>query len=134
MSLQKTEIKDGKYFQFGNARMEKGETICLKSEFDYIRNNGTKFVGRYILLVIAATPDDKLRYGVICGKKYSKKAVARNRARRLIKESYRLLKNGINKPVHFVFIARVAMKGKKMQDIQKEMLYLFKKAEIWQEN
>ena len=117
--------------QFGKAELKRGDTLSLKSEFDQLRNNGTKYVGRYMLLVTSPPPDSKLRFGIICGKKYSNKAVLRNRARRLLKEAFRLLKNRV-KPVHCIFIARVAIKHAKMQDVQKDMLKLLKKADIWQ--
>ena len=84
-----------------------------------------------MLLVTSPTTDSKLRFGIICGKKYSKKAVLRNRARRLLKEAFRLLRSRV-KPVHCIFIARVAIKHVKMQDVQNDMLKLLKKAKIWQ--
>ena len=117
--------------QFGKAGLKRGDTLHLKSEFSQVRENGKKYVGRYMLLVTSPSPDGNLRFGIICGKKYSKKAVLRNRARRLLKESFRTLKTGV-KPVHCIFIARVAMKKKKMQEIQNDMLKLLKKAKIWQ--
>ena len=45
-----------------------------------------------MLVVTAPAPDGLRRCGVICGKKYSLLAVERNRARRLLWESFRLLK------------------------------------------
>ena len=100
--------------QFGKADINRTEMLRLKSEFNYVRDKGTKYVGRYMLLVTSPTPDEKLRFGIICGKKYSKKAVLRNRARRLLKEAFRLLKSRV-KPAHCLFITRIAMKDVKMQ-------------------
>lgn len=48
-----------------------------------------------MLVVTAPAPDGLRRCGVICGKKYSLLAVERNRARRLLWESFRLLKQEI---------------------------------------
>ncbi len=132
MVSKKLENKMREPLQFGKAELKRGDTLSLKSEFDQLRKNGTKYVGRYMLLVTSPPPDSKLRFGIICGKKYSKKAVLRNRARRLLKEAFRLLKSRVNQ-VHCIFIARVAIKHAKMQDVQKDMLKLLKKAKIWKD-
>jgi len=132
--LSENSIKENaKQKHSGKAGFKKGDTLSLKSEFDQVRKCGKKFVGRYILLVASPPADGKLRFGIICGRKYSKKAVLRNRARRLIKESFRLLKSRI-RPTHCVFIARAAMSGQKMQVIQKDMKRLLKKAELLTES
>jgi ribonuclease P protein component len=126
----KPKEKSGfKPLQFGRATLGRNDTIGLKSEFDYVRRQGEKHVGRRMLLVVAPTPDGDLRFGIICGKKYSKKAVLRNRARRLLKESFRLLKNRV-RPVHCLFIARNAMRNTGLAEVQKEMLWLLDKARI----
>ncbi len=106
------------------------ERLKLKSEFDYVRQHGIKYVGRLFLLVIAKAPDQRLRLGVICGLKFDKRAVARNRARRLIKESFRHEKVQIS-PAYLIFIPRRRIIDKKLQDVQKEMRYLLKKADLW---
>jgi ribonuclease P protein component len=118
-----------KPLQFGKATLERNDTLGLKSEFDYVRRSGKKYVGRRMLLVVAPTPDGDLRFGIICGKKYSKKAVLRNRARRLLKESFRLLKNRVT-PVHCLFITRMSMMNLGLKEVQKEMLWLLDKSGI----
>jgi len=97
--------------------------------FNFVKQNGRKFVGRYMLLVVAPTDEEHVRIGIICGKKYSKRAVTRNRARRLVKESFRLIKNGI-KTSHCLFIIRQKMKSAKMPEVQKEMIWLMHKASL----
>ncbi len=116
--------------QYGKATLKSDNMLRLKSEFDFVRENGTKLVGKYFLLVYAKSPDDKLRIGVICGRKFSKKAVLRNRARRLIKESFRLPKAQIVDS-HIIFIPRQRIMDKKLQEIQAEMIKLLVKAGIW---
>jgi len=117
--------------QIGSGKLDSKETLKLKSEFDQVRENGVKYVGKYMLLVSAPSPDEELRFGIICGRKYSKKAVLRNRARRLLKESYRLLKNGF-KTKHCVFIARQSMKNKSLFEIEKDMIMVIGKAKMWE--
>jgi ribonuclease P protein component len=107
--------------------ISKDNKLRLKSEFDYVRRDGVKYVGKYMLLVSAPSIDGKLRCGVICGKKYSNLAVKRNRARRLLWESFRLVKDQI-KTAHLVMIPRWRMVSAKRQEIQQEMMFLAKKA------
>jgi len=107
--------------------LKSSDKINLKSEFDYIRNNGTKLVGRYFLLVYAKTPDERLRAGVICSKKYDKRAVRRNWARRLLWESFRQLKHRVE-PCHLVMITRKLIGSQKQPEVEREMKYLLKKA------
>ncbi len=81
-----------------------------------------------MILVVAETPDEMLKNGVVCGRKFSTKAVERNRARRLIWESFRLKKTEIE-PCHMVVIPRKAIAATKQQQVQKEMEYLLNKAQ-----
>ena len=116
--------------QYGKATFKSDEMLRLKSEFDFVRQNGTKLVGKYFLLVYAKAPDKKLRIGVICGRKFNNKAVIRNRARRLIKESFRLLKAQIATSF-IIFIPRQKIMKQHLQEVQTEMIKLLVKAGIW---
>ncbi|MFA6479799.1 MAG: ribonuclease P protein component [Victivallaceae bacterium] len=107
--------------------LKSSDKLRLKSEFDYVREHGRKFVGGLFILVVAPSPDDKLRCGVICGKKYNKKAVTRNRARRLLWESFRMLKTNLAH-AHLVMIPRQRMMESKQQEVQEQMQNLFKKS------
>lgn len=107
--------------------LKSSDKLRLKSEFDYVREHGRKFVSGLFILVVADTPDGKLRCGVICGKKYSKKAVTRNRARRLLWESFRMLKPDINQ-AHLIMIPRQKMMTVKQQEVQAQLQWLLKKS------
>ncbi|MDD3118839.1 MAG: ribonuclease P protein component [Victivallales bacterium] len=102
--------------------------LRLGSEFAYVRKKGHKQVGRLMILVIAAAPDAGLKTGVVCGRKFSSRAVDRNRARRLVWESFRLLKTEIE-PCHMVVIPRKAIAGCRQPQVQKEMEYLLRRAQ-----
>jgi len=101
--------------------------LRLGSDFGYLRSNGIKYVGRMIILAVAEAPDDTLKCGVVCGRKFSKKAVIRNRMRRLAWESFRMLKTEIE-PCHMVVIPRKMMTEAMQPQVQKEMKYLLRKA------
>ncbi|MDD4818494.1 MAG: ribonuclease P protein component [Victivallaceae bacterium] len=94
--------------------------LRLKSEFDYLRSSGRKTVARSFVLVAAPSPDGTLRCGVVCSKKYSLLAVKRNRARRLLYESFRLLHDEFA-PTWLLLIPRSQMAERKCQEVVQEM-------------
>ena len=73
-------------------RLRKQDKIHLKSQFDQIRRDGKKFLASGVVAVVAPSPEGRLECGVICSRKYSLLSVTRNRARRLLWESFRMLK------------------------------------------
>ena len=101
-------------------QLRKPDKLRFKSEFDQVRLKGAKLVGRGVLLVHAPAPDDLLRCGVICGKKYSLLSVKRNRARRLCWESFRLLKEYLP-AIRLIVIPRRRMEKYRRQDVTREM-------------
>ena len=105
----------------------KTDKIRFKSEFDQIRQNGEKLVGSSMLVVYAPALDNRLRCGVICGKKYSLLAVKRNRARRLLWESFRLLKGSIEVR-HLLLIPRRRMEKADRRQVTRELAGLLAKA------
>jgi ribonuclease P protein component len=116
--------------QVGLAGIGKGDYLRRQSEFDYVRANGTTLAGRLIVINIVSAPDNKVRIGIIVSKGYSRKAVHRNRARRLIRESFRLLRTGIRPPVWIIVIARRQLFSLKVQDVQGEFVQLLADAKV----
>ena len=112
-------------------RLKKREKLRFKSQFDQIRCDGVKSVAPGMVVVVAPSPENRLECGVICSKKYSLLAVVRNRARRLVWESFRMLKPMI-KPCRLVFIPRQRIKTAKCADVQREMQKLLKKLDMIQ--
>ena len=107
--------------------LRKEDKIVLKAEFDLVRNAGKKYVGPTLVAVVC--PDERVRCGVVCGKKYSLLAVKRNRARRLLWESFRLLKPYLQ-PCRIVLIPRKGLMSAKCQNTQKELAKLLTKAGV----
>ena len=70
------------------------------------------------------------RVGLSVGKKLGG-AVGRNRAKRLLREGYRAVKAaGVKTGFLIVLAAREEIKGKKAQDVQREMLKLFRRLDM----
>ena len=102
--------------------LKKEDKLKLKSEFENVRFHGEKIVSKGFLTVVAKNCNgvSGVRCGVICSRKYSVLAVRRNRARRLLFESFRLLKNDIQ-PCHIVLIPRKRMMDYKLDDTISEL-------------
>ncbi len=103
--------------------------LRLKSEFDYLRGSGRKTVARSFVLIAAPSPDGSLRCGVVCSKKYSLLAVRRNRARRLLYESFRLLHDEFA-PAWILLIPRAQIAERKCQEVIQEMSIAMRKAGV----
>ena len=112
-------------------RLRKQEKLRTRKDFDALKEHGKACRDPFFtVLVQAAGPDDPVRitrYGVICSRKLHHSAVIRNRARRLIAETFRLSKENIL-PCSIVVIPRRAIFGAKQQEVQEHLLRTLKKA------
>lgn len=78
----------------------------------------------------AGTPP---KLGVITSKKIGG-AVVRSRARRLLRESFRLHQHDLARPVEMVLIARNSIAGKNFAGVEKDYLAVLKRAGLRVEN
>jgi ribonuclease P protein component len=67
------------------------------------------------------------RLGVVTSRKLGG-AVVRNRARRLLRESFRLHQQELAEPVDLVLVARASIVGKRFADVEKDCLTGLRKA------
>lgn len=111
--------------------LRKQEKLRTRKDFDALKEHGKACRDPFFtVLVQAAEPDSPLqipRYGVICSRKLHHSAVIRNRARRLISETFRLSKENIL-PCSILVIPRRAIFGARQQEVQEHLLRTLKKA------
>ncbi len=69
------------------------------------------------------------RLGVVTGGRIGG-AVARNRARRLLRESFRLHQHQFAAPVDLVLVARPSITGKTFAEVEKDFLTTLRKARL----
>ena len=74
---------------------------------------------------------DYPRLGMVVSKKQiGKKSVVRHRARRLLRESFRLLQNKISKPVDVVLVARKGINDCRQGEVERELMRMLRRAGV----
>lgn len=109
--------------------MKDTKTLKLNKDFRRLYYRGKSCVCRNIVLYCMKNRKASNRLGITCGKAVGK-AVARNRAKRLVREGYRLLEDKLARGYDFVIVVRSAAAGKKLNDIYGDMLYAVKKLDL----
>jgi len=74
-------------------------------------------------------PDATMHAGVVVSKKSFHDATDRNRAKRLMREAFRLLAKDAKVPdsTDWIFIGRAALRGKRCSQVMDEMKWMFSK-------
>ena len=89
--------------------------------------------GSHLMVMIVRKSKGDLRVGFVCGKKVGN-AVKRNRARRLLKENFRLFSANLQPGYDVIFIARPPMNEADFVSVRKTMEKLLLKAGILRYN
>lgn len=102
--------------------------ITKKNDYREVYNKGTVFKNRELVLwKLKKEKFGKTRIGYSVGKRFGT-AVERNRAKRLLKEVYRLNKGNIKEGYDLVVVARGALKRKSFSEAESSFLNVLSKA------
>lgn len=114
--------------------MRKIDTIKKNYQFKYILSKGKFYRGTYITLYVKENTLNKNVIGIAVNTKLGK-AVKRNKAKRLIRENYRLLKDSliIGNNLVFLWNKNVDLEKAQFSCIKIDMIKLFKKAELFKD-
>ena len=122
--------------EIGRSSLRKQDKLRTRKDFDALKEHGKACRDPFFTVLVQAAepgnPVQNLRYGIICSRKLHHSAVVRNRARRLITETFRLCKESIL-PCGILVIPRRAIFGAKQQEVQEHLLRTLKKAGLIRE-
>jgi len=109
--------------------MLKPNVLRKQSDFQAIYNKGRSAGSRYIVLFSKPNGLEYRRIAFLASKKVGN-SVARNRARRLMRESYRSLSDSLLNGYDYIFIARNTINDSKCADVKKSIEAAAKKTGV----
>ena len=90
--------------------------------------------GRFLVIFLRSAPDADRRLGVVTSRRTLPSAVSRNRARRLMREAFRLNRAHLQPDVDVLLLARGRIEHVKRQDVEADFRTTCRRAGIWKEN
>jgi len=108
------------------------KTLRKREDFERVRREGTRQRGRYCIAQAAPNGDpQRVRVGIVAGRSVGR-AVKRNRARRLLRESVRLLAPAIAGGWDIVLVAQptIITERARMQDVKDDVQCVLKQLQI----
>ncbi|EEF59915.1 ribonuclease P protein component [Pedosphaera parvula] len=109
-----------------------GRNMRLKQSRDFsrVRQQGRRMpYGCLIANWMVLPPGSPMRLGVITAKKLGN-AVVRARARRLLREAFRLHQHDLSQPVDLVLVAQRTIVGKGFAAVEADFLAMLRKARL----
>ncbi len=110
--------------------LSKENRIKKKKDFERIFKEGRGFKEDFLFLKIAKNNLKISRFGFIVGKNFSKKAVLRNKIKRILRELVRIKLDKIKKGIDGILIAQPGFTEKDFQETEEIINQIFKKAKI----
>jgi ribonuclease P protein component len=99
-------------------------------EFAAVRQTGKRLTNGCLVVNWKALPNDaSSRIGIITSRRVGS-AVVRSRARRLLREAFRLHQHDLVQPVMLVLVARPSIAGKPLSDVERDFLGAMRHARL----
>jgi ribonuclease P protein component len=115
-------------------RLGRSMRLAQSRDFARVRQAGERLVLGCLIANWHKLPDGAApKLGVVTSKKIGG-AVQRNRARRLLRESFRLHQHELAQPVELVLVARNSIAGKNLAGVEKDYLAALRRAGLWRVN
>ena len=112
-------------------RLGRASRLAQSRDFARVRQAGERLAHGCLIANWNKLPEDAPpKLGVVTSKKIGG-AVARSRARRLLRESFRRHQHELSQPVELVLVARNSIAGKDFAAVEKDFLAALKRAGLW---
>jgi ribonuclease P protein component len=109
-------------------RLSRATRVTQSRDFLRIRQQGERLAQGCLVANWNKLPDGASpKLGVVTSRKIGG-AVQRTRARRLLRESFRLHQHEFLQPVELILVARNSIAGKKFADVEKDFLMSLRRA------
>ena len=98
------------------------------ARYKRVFDRGRSIRGRLLVAWRSSAPDADRLAGVVVSKKSFRHAVDRNRAKRLMREAFRLLvkEGAAPEKTEWVFVGRASLRGKTCEDVERELRWAFR--------
>lgn len=106
--------------------MKHTETLKLNRDFRRLYSRGKSFASGYVVVYCTKNRKNSNRLGFTVSKTIGN-AVTRNRAKRLMRESYRLMEDRIKIGYDIIIVARTRIVGKTFAQVKKDTEYSLRK-------
>jgi ribonuclease P protein component len=111
-------------------RLGRKSRLAQSRDFARVRQSGQRLPLGCLIANWNALPDGSApRLGIVTSKKIGG-AVARSRARRLLRESFRRHQHELTRPVELVLVARNSIAGKGLAHVEKDFLAVLRRASL----
>lgn len=117
------------------AEFGRDKRVRWSAEFARVKTEGSRMVKGCLIANWLAKPGkagEELRLGVVTPKNVGS-SVIRSRARRLLRECFRLNQGRLRTPLTLVLVARPSIAGKGLSDVERDYLNLLRQARLLKE-
>ncbi len=111
--------------------LSRSQRLTRNAHFQETFAQGRSYVGRTMVLWVREADDAALRLGLVSSRKVGN-AVARNHARRRLREAWRLNRYRLSSRVDVVIVARRAIGGASACEVEAELMALCARAGLLQ--
>ena len=114
-------------------RLPQSMRLKHRRDFTELKQQGQRLAAGCLIANWTASPAGSgSRLGVITSRKLGS-AVTRSRARRLLRETFRLHQHHLRQPVRMVLVARSSILGKQRAEVERDFLSALRKAKLLKE-
>jgi ribonuclease P protein component len=104
--------------------------IVRSADYQRIFSGGRRHAGRYQVLWVAEGHAEVPRVGVVASKRTFRRAVDRARAKRLLREAFRLNRSQLARHTDCVLVARRAILGANRSDVERDLYTVARRCRV----